>query len=64
MAAPNGIPFPGDANRYIAIEKMDPEPANDMVKGYIERRVTRCVRALDVDGDCKFSHINLILNCC
>lgn len=50
-ATPNGIRYPGEPERFITVEKCVPEPSHDIVKSYIDRGVTRCVRVQNVDSD-------------
>jgi hypothetical protein len=50
-ATSNGIPYPADPTRIIMIEKLEAEPAYGMVKDYIEKDITRCVRVYDIDAD-------------
>jgi hypothetical protein len=50
-ATTNDIKWPKGPARFITVEKCEPEPTHDMVKGYIERGITRCVRVFDADQE-------------
>lgn len=50
-ATPNGIPYPGDTARTIMVEKLESEPAHGIVKDYIEKDITRCIRVFDIDAE-------------
>jgi hypothetical protein len=50
-ATTNNILWPKEPTRFIKVEKCDPEPSHDMVKGYIERGITRCVRVFDANQE-------------
>ncbi|KAF2420317.1 hypothetical protein EJ08DRAFT_29953 [Tothia fuscella] len=50
-ATANGIPYPSDPSKYITVEQLEPEPAHGMVKDYVEKDITRCIRVYDIDAE-------------
>jgi hypothetical protein len=51
-ATGNGIDLPNDKGRIIWVEVMeDAEPVGELLKGYYDAGVTRCVRAIGIDED-------------
>lgn len=51
-ATGNGIDLPNDKGRIIWVEVMeDAEPVGELLKGYYDAGVTRCVRAIGIDDD-------------
>jgi hypothetical protein len=50
-ATTNDIKYPKGPERFITVEKCDPEPTHDIVKSYIDRGITRCVRVFDAGSD-------------
>lgn len=50
-STPNGIVYPGSKDRHIEVEACPPESARNNVKEILEKGMTRCVRAMDVEAD-------------
>jgi hypothetical protein len=50
-ATTNDIKYPKEPERFITVEKGVPEPTHEMVKSYIDRGITRCVRVLDAGAE-------------
>lgn len=47
----NGIQYPGQPERFIAVELCPAEFAGENVKEIIDRAMTRCVRVIDLGPD-------------
>jgi hypothetical protein len=50
-ATANGIPYPANPTLTIMVEKLEAEPAHGIVKEYVEKDITRCVRVYDIDAE-------------
>ena len=54
----NGIELPGDGLRVIWVELAKTvEPVSGMVRTYVERECSRCVRAIGVDEDMSIASV-------
>lgn len=54
----NGIELPGDSLRVIWVElAKQVEPVSSMVRTYVERECSRCVRAIGIDDDMSIASI-------